>query len=529
MDTDPDIIIDQEDEHTKNDSIKKFSGWEYAVFLMLLILPLLGFVAGLRFAELNQPQTIEVTTPQTEEVSTSTYSSVSEATNTTPQFPAGYDGVLIEGEAEGVSPQDYKYNDSQIAQMNKARFWARPYFIYDGSVYYHRTNVNATTSTELLGVDGDTFGLLSEGVNGYVEYDYGFDEQGMICDDRRADHIDRESFALLPEPHSNGQRFGNYAKDKNFVFYQCRIIAGADPDTFVQLAGYENHYTKDQRGVYLGSELIANADPNSFTHLQDLYAFDDKEVFQATTTVGSLVEQIPADFSGEVTLKQLQAERGSAALLLMHKNGQVDLLRDTQVDVSWTYGERFMLAWQNSLLFVGPNQKLWKKEIGEEGVQKIGLLLTEPAREKEQLGLVDMLIHDGTLYLLKGQNCNGYLNTCELGLYSYTLTNSTESGTERLLATGVSSRRILGIDEELNQLYLGYFDGDAGCSWSSYESYSFTAGTLKDIGSFSSCEGDEELPPEEIQTLRGRLSLLSGKVPASSFTLEDGLVVTPED
>ncbi len=67
-----------------------------------------------------------------------------------------------------------------------------------------------------------------------------------------------------------------YAKDKNFVFLEGRIIKFANPKTFKII---NNGYSKDNKNVYLDCNIIINADPNTFQILGFPYSKDKKHIF----------------------------------------------------------------------------------------------------------------------------------------------------------------------------------------------------------------------------------------------------------
>jgi len=67
-----------------------------------------------------------------------------------------------------------------------------------------------------------------------------------------------------------------YAKDKNFVFLEGRVIKFANPKTFKII---NNGYSKDNKNVYLDCNIIINADPNTFQILGFPYSKDKKHIF----------------------------------------------------------------------------------------------------------------------------------------------------------------------------------------------------------------------------------------------------------
>lgn len=93
-------------------------------------------------------------------------------------------------------------------------------------------------------------------------------------------------------------------------------------------------------------------------------------------------------------------------------------------------------------------------------------------------------IKENALYYLVGKNCNDYLVKCEnLSLKSYNL----KSGLHEDLTGGVTSRDIDGFDSNGETIILRYSDGDGGCRWGSYQSFTLSNKILKDLGSYSQC------------------------------------------
>ena len=93
------------------------------------------------------------------------------------------------------------------------------------------------------------------------------------------------------------------------------------------------------------------------------------------------------------------------------------------------------------------------------------------------------------LYYLSGKFCNEYLAKCkDMSLVSYNLT----SGASEILTSSSKSRDIDGFNATGDTLILRWSDGDAGYGWGSYESYTFSDKQLKDLGSYSHCEGDTD-------------------------------------
>jgi hypothetical protein len=109
-----------------------------------------------------------------------------------------------------------------------------------------------------------------------------------------------------------------------------------------------------------------------------------------------------------------------------------------------------------------------------------------PIRLENGVVVNAMHIADDRLFYLAGLSCTDYRAKCNNTLYEYDF----ESQQSHELANDLRSREIAGLESDV--LYMWYGDGDAGCFWSSTESYSFASGEVVEGESFSSCEGDPE-------------------------------------
>jgi hypothetical protein len=107
-------------------------------------------------------------------------------------------------------------------------------------------------------------------------------------------------------------------------------------------------------------------------------------------------------------------------------------------------------------------------------------------------------VKDNVLYYIMGGFCNEYLTKCkDMSLKSYNLI----SGVSEILTNISKSRDIDGFDASGDTLILRWSDGDAGCSWGLYEAYTFSNQILKDVGSYSRCEGDTNDSRAEFKSL----------------------------
>jgi len=94
--------------------------------------------------------------------------------------------------------------------------------------------------------------------------------------------VDVQTFEVFPYTASDvsakgysvrgGALFGNYAIDKNSVYWNSSIITGADPKTFSVILdglGHITGYAKDARHIYVDDNVLPNADVSSFALIED--------------------------------------------------------------------------------------------------------------------------------------------------------------------------------------------------------------------------------------------------------------------
>jgi hypothetical protein len=60
------------------------------------------------------------------------------------------------------------------------------------------------------------------------------------------------------------------------VYYERKLIEGADPETFEHLGGY---HSKDKNNAYIWHDLIKEADPETFEHVEGYYSKDSSHVY----------------------------------------------------------------------------------------------------------------------------------------------------------------------------------------------------------------------------------------------------------
>lgn len=87
----------------------------------------------------------------------------------------------------------------------------------------------------------------------------------------------REDKLVVHSPSFEVLENSNYAKDKNKVFFQGRIIRNADSKSFKVIKN--SNYSKDKNNVYIFWYKIPFADPETFTIYGFPYSKDKNRVF----------------------------------------------------------------------------------------------------------------------------------------------------------------------------------------------------------------------------------------------------------
>lgn len=85
-------------------------------------------------------------------------------------------------------------------------------------------------------------------------------------------NVDNKTFTVLKNK--------KYAKDKNKVFYEGRVIKDASANTFEVIN--DEGYSKDENYVFIDFDKVIDANPKTFIYLRFPYSKDDKNVYCGT-------------------------------------------------------------------------------------------------------------------------------------------------------------------------------------------------------------------------------------------------------
>lgn len=184
------------------------------------------------------------------------------------------------------------------------------------------------------------------------------------------------------------------------------------------------------------------------------------------------------------------------------------------------------------LYFINNKGLLSAIDLQTKQVETIPLPAISPAEDASRSMLNTFFIYGNRLFYLTGKNCNEYMARCDLVLHEFNLDTKQDSE----LADQVSSRDILGLDTSLNVLQLRHSEGDAGCSWRSYEEYNFNTKVLQKTGNYSYCleESDDgtykdtntEASVQAQQKIRDLENRLKGQLEyLSTIQVKNGVVL----
>lgn len=105
--------------------------------------------------------------------------------------------------------------------------------------------------------------------NGKVYYKSSNEAQGIVK--RHLKNADASTFEILQND--------DYARDKNFVFYQGNRVEGADPSTFEYVADL---YAKDKNRAYYAGDSIESSSSKGFKIIDSYYSADNTDVYYTT-------------------------------------------------------------------------------------------------------------------------------------------------------------------------------------------------------------------------------------------------------
>ncbi|MFZ6873469.1 DKNYY domain-containing protein [Undibacterium sp. Di27W] len=139
------------------------------------------------------------------------------------------------------------------------------YFVKEDKVYYYGKPLNSALASTFKTIGGQ-----------YARY--ALDEKHVYFDGRLIEGADAGSFTGVSNPNAQAgeERFTLFWKDQAHVYLEGRILPGAKAAEFRHLGG---RYGSDNQQVYYGWQVLQGGNPASFQLLNPDMGKDDKQVF----------------------------------------------------------------------------------------------------------------------------------------------------------------------------------------------------------------------------------------------------------
>lgn len=107
--------------------------------------------------------------------------------------------------------------------------------------------------------------------NKKLNENYGIEDGEVYYINRKIERADAKTFEVFED--------GEYAKDKNNVYYEENVLNEADPKSFKSLSKISSGLGKDKNSVYYIGKKIAEVNPKNFKVLKDYIFTDGKNVY----------------------------------------------------------------------------------------------------------------------------------------------------------------------------------------------------------------------------------------------------------
>lgn len=146
-----------------------------------------------------------------------------------------------------------------------------------------------------------------------------------------------------------------------------------------------------------------------------------------------------------------------------------------------TYPASHYQLHEGILYFIDKNGGLGKVDNSLISVSSVNLNL------KKDEFISDYFIQGNLIYYLVGNFCGAYMSACNNTLR---VTN-TEDTTTTSLATGIYESHISGFSSDGNTIVLSNSNGDGGCGFKNFSSFSLLKKVITSTNNFSFCEGDK--------------------------------------
>jgi hypothetical protein len=191
-------------------------------------------------------------------------------------FEVGDVATLTTIDGQFIKDKDHIYFERKVvkkADVNSFRTINNSYAKDTARVYHYGYHSNYWNGIHEVPCNVAFFKLL--------EYPYSIDNESAFYVYTKIKGSDAGSFLVV----GNG-----FSKDKNHVYNEAEILAGADPATFLIFSQDENSleefsYSKDKDHVFFEEKMLPQADLASFTIKGLGYSSDSKNVYYHTLVV----------------------------------------------------------------------------------------------------------------------------------------------------------------------------------------------------------------------------------------------------
>ena len=130
--------------------------------------------------------------------------------------------------------------------------------------FFRTFNRYFSTDAERIFFEGRMIGRDTDGFTVFEFSKYAKNKDQVYWEDKILDDADSETFEKIKDLRF----FSRFAKDKNSVYWAEKRLVGSDPKTFKVIG---DSHGKDKSSVFHRSEKIIGADPNTFELVSGMF------------------------------------------------------------------------------------------------------------------------------------------------------------------------------------------------------------------------------------------------------------------
>ncbi|KND49366.1 MAG: hypothetical protein AB203_03145 [Parcubacteria bacterium C7867-008] len=358
-------------------------------------------------------------------------------------------------------------------------------FVTDAKASWRRNNASCAITYGLI----DETALVSSGTASTTKVDYASHASGGFVSERGLTNI----YIPFSRAVTNEEKAAGYTEDRiiavpHFPYADSPngfLLTSGEKQPLVEACAEEFDYILNTRALQYSAGALTSSS-NGVLSIHDMGSW-----FEAYADIPHTISLV---FTDKKTGKEVSI--ASAALKNVHS-----------IDEPFVSGTKLYFK---SGAYENPEIMSIDLVTGESDIL--------PLQHSEGNVIHSFYVRAGNVYYLTGEYCNDYKATCvDMKLHQYNV--QTKASLE--LAGGITSRDIIGLNSTKDKIILAMREGDAGCGWGSYESYSFTTRTIQNLGSYHYCEGD---PVDDSLQFK---NLISDTSDFQKLILRDGAIVLP--